>query len=44
MDIVALLSLGTPVEVEAPLLAADLGSTTYETALLLGHVVNAAKL
>ena len=35
MDIVALLSLGTPVEVEAPLLAADLGSTTYETALLL---------
>ncbi|HSO36625.1 MAG TPA: hypothetical protein VLT33_29065 [Labilithrix sp.] len=35
MDIVALLSLGTPVEVEAPLLAADLGSTPYETALLL---------
>ncbi len=35
MDIVALLTLGTPVEVEAPLLAADLGSTTYETALML---------
>lgn len=35
MDIVALLSLGTPVEVEAPLLAVDLASTTYETALLL---------
>lgn len=31
----ALISLGTPVEVEAPLLAADLGATPYETALLL---------
>jgi hypothetical protein len=35
VDVVALLSLGTPVEVEAPLLAVDLGSTTYEAALLL---------
>jgi hypothetical protein len=35
VDIVALIALGTPVEVEAPLLAADLGSTPYETALLL---------
>ena len=31
----ALIALGTPVEVEAPLLAADLGATPYETALLL---------
>ena len=35
MDIVALMSLGTSVEVEAPRLAAELGSTPYETALLL---------
>jgi hypothetical protein len=35
VDIVALIALGTPVEVEAPLLAADLGATAYETALLL---------
>lgn len=35
MDIVALVGLGTTVEQEAPLLAADLGSTPYETALLL---------
>jgi hypothetical protein len=35
VDIVALIALATPVEVEAPLLAADLGSTPYETALLL---------
>lgn len=35
MDIVALMALGTSVEAEAPLLAADLGSTPYETALLL---------
>jgi hypothetical protein len=35
VDIVALIALATPVEVEAPLLATDLGSTPYETALLL---------
>lgn len=35
MDIVALIALGTPVETEAPLLAADLGLTAYEAALLL---------
>ena len=35
VDIVALVSLGTAVEVEAPLLAADLGCTAYEAALLL---------
>lgn len=35
MDIVALIALRTSVEEEAPLLAADLGSTPYETALLL---------
>ena len=35
MDIVAIVSLGTPVEVEAPLLAAELGVTPYEGALLL---------
>lgn len=35
MDIVALVSLGTLVEVEAPLLAADLGCTAYEAALML---------
>ena len=35
MDVVALIALGTPVEVEAPLLAADLGMTAYETALML---------
>lgn len=35
VDIVALVSLATPVEVEAPLLAADLGCTAYEAALLL---------
>lgn len=35
MDIVALMELRTTVEAEAPLLAGDLGSTPYETALLL---------
>jgi hypothetical protein len=35
VDIVALMSLATAVEVEAPLLAADLGTIPYETALLL---------
>jgi hypothetical protein len=35
VDLVALISLATSVEVEAPLLAADLGMTTYEAALLL---------
>lgn len=35
MDVVALMSLATTAEVEAPKLAADLGSTAYETALLL---------
>lgn len=35
MFVVALISLGTPVEVEAPLLADDLGSTAYEAALML---------
>jgi hypothetical protein len=35
VDVVALMSLATTVEVEAPLLAADLGSTPYETGLLL---------
>jgi hypothetical protein len=35
VDIVALMALATSVEDEAPRLAADLGSTTYETALLL---------
>lgn len=35
MDVVALMALGTSVEEEAPRLAADLGSTAYEAALLL---------
>lgn len=35
MDLVALVALATAVEQEAPLLAANLGSTAYETALLL---------
>jgi len=35
VDVVALMSLAGSVEEEAPLLAADLGSTVYETALLL---------
>jgi len=35
VDIVALVALATTVEEEAPRLAADLGSTPYETALLL---------
>lgn len=35
VDIVALIALRTPVEEEAPLLAAELGTTAYETALLL---------
>lgn len=35
MDVVALMSLASSVEDEAPRLAADLGSTAYETALLL---------
>jgi hypothetical protein len=35
VDIVALMALRTTVEAEAPPLAADLGSTAYETALLL---------
>ena len=35
MYVIALIALGTAVEAEAPLLAADLASTTYETALLL---------
>ncbi len=35
VDVVALISLGTPVEVEAPLLAADLSTTLYEATLLL---------
>lgn len=35
MDIVAIIALGTPVEVEVPRLAGELGITPYETALLL---------
>lgn len=35
MEIVAIVSLGRNVEQEAPLLAADLGLTVYETAMLL---------
>lgn len=35
MDVVALIGLGTPVEVEAPLLAADLGITPYEAGMML---------
>jgi hypothetical protein len=35
VDVVALMALRSSVEEEAPLLAADLGSTAYETALLL---------
>ncbi len=35
MDVVALMALASSVEDEAPRLAADLGSTAYETALLL---------
>lgn len=35
MDVVALVALCTSADVEAPLLAADLGATVYDTALLL---------
>ena len=35
MDLVAIVALKTAVEVEAPLLAANLGATAYETALML---------
>jgi len=35
MDVVAIVALGTSVETEAPLLAADLGITLYEAGLML---------